>query len=104
MSPPPPPRIKKLAKLTNKIEIEKIEKRKKFDSCDTTPFSTEQIHGSDRRKDELEVTDFGAIARDGDPLIMKKNMPLLKRKSSGGKFKNPLKALAARMDFNRSPS
>ncbi|CAG7815341.1 unnamed protein product, partial [Allacma fusca] len=41
---------------------------------------------------------FGSVKRESELLVMKKNMPLVRRKSSG-KSKNPLKALAARMDF-----
>ncbi|ODM89864.1 hypothetical protein Ocin01_16818 [Orchesella cincta] len=47
-----------------------------------------------------EVLDISSVRRESDLLVMKKNVPTAKRKSSG-KYKNPLRALAARMDFRQ---
>ena len=43
---------------------------------------------------------MNSVKRESDLLVMKKNVPILRRKSSANKStRNPLKVLAARMDF-----
>jgi hypothetical protein len=48
-----------------------------------------------------EAIDISSVRRESDLLVMKKNVPPAKRKSTNGKYKNPLRALAARMDFRQ---
>lgn len=48
-----------------------------------------------------ETLDISSVRRESDLLVMKKNVPTCKRKSIGSKYKNPLRALAARMDFRQ---
>ena len=67
----------------------------------TLPSSTVEDSYFDSNSRPLEnksEVNLGSITRNSDLLVMKKHMPLLRRKSSG-KSKNPLKVLAARMDF-----
>ena len=45
------------------------------------------------------IQDLSVVKRESEMLVMKKQVPLVRRKSSG-KSKNPLKALAARLDFS----
>jgi hypothetical protein len=47
----------------------------------------------------LSLLEMNVIQRESDLLVMKKNVPLVRRKSSGKNSRNPLKTLAARMDF-----
>lgn len=48
-----------------------------------------------------ESLDISSVRRESDLLVMKKNVPTAKRKSGNGKYKNPLRALAARIDFRQ---
>lgn len=51
--------------------------------------------------ESTDTLDISAVQRESDLLVMKKNVPTCKRKSAGSKYKNPLRALAARIDFRQ---
>lgn len=63
--------------------------------------SNSMANGIDPAAGPNETLDISAVRRESDLLVMKKNVPTCKRKSTGGKYKNPLRALAARMDFRQ---
>jgi len=113
LSPPPPPR-KKLLGRNSESRNNRNTTNNQTPDLETFPLSNglestrEDFH--DWKEDDgtsLIPNDFDGIVRDGEPLIVKKHMPLLRRKSSSGsngsKCRNPLRAFAARLDSNKSP-
>jgi hypothetical protein len=65
-------------------------------STGTSAYLPNSTLGSDATSHDLEMD---AVQRENEMLVMRKNIPIVRRKSIG-KSRNPLKALAARMDFH----
>ncbi len=89
-----PPRKKSVRKILSERSEVSVRVPHPEDESFQTFFKKQE---EDQGQGDTEVN-LGSVTRDGELLIMKKHMPILRRKSSG-KSRNPLKVLAARMDF-----
>jgi hypothetical protein len=101
--PPIKPRRSNIRKILNQ-KAEMSQSLGKEESREELTYQTGEIESIPRNAQQQISTNtedsagFSSVKREGDLLIMKKHMPVVRRKSSG-KSRNPLKVLAARMDF-----